>query len=506
MENLGVREKAIKGVVWTGLSQVGTQILAFLIMVILARALLPKDFGILGMATIFTGLVMMLNEIGLGAAIVQRKTIDENHLSTVFWVSIIVGLISWMIAAITSPFVANFFRNPQVRPVIMVISIGFTIGPLGVIHKTLLNKQLDFKKLAFTEVGAALIYGLTSIILALKGYGVWSLVFGLLAQSFTEVILLWKVCPWRPRARFHSQSFRELFSFGINVWGFNLVNYGRENIDYFIIGRALGSAALGFYTLAYTITNIPRRRLMSIVSKVAFPTFAKVQNQNEKLRYGYLKVISYTSLITFPILAGLTVVAPEFVLFVYGSKWVPMVLPLQILCGAGMLYSIGSPVGSIFLAKGRPDIQFKLSLVSVLALTIFVLAGVSYGIVGVATAVLAYAVIFVWVTQWFANSLIGLRMRDYLLSLLPASVSSLTMVFILVSYRYLRTLVLDMSSTVWLFSSVTFGIIIYVSALRIFKIEEFYEIVDLLRNQITEFVDRARNRKILVKPVSEKLR
>lgn len=485
-----LRGRALKGVMWTGVSQIVTQLFQFIFMVILARILLPRDFGTVGMAFIFTGLINMVNELGLTAAIIQKRDINDNHLSTAFWFGIGVGILSWLISVAAAPAIASFFKRKILERIVILISVGFVVNSLGTVHKTLLNKNLDFKKISIIEILSALFYGASTITLSILGFGVWSLVFGYLISLTVEVLLLWFLSKWKPRLIFHIPSFRELFSFGVNVWFFNFINYGRENIDYFTIGRYLGATPLGFYTLAYNLANLPRRKLSTIITRVTFPAFSKIQDENEKLSKIYLKTTSYISLVTFPLLTGLIVIAPEFIRIVYGVKWIPMILTLQLLCIAGMLYSIGTTVGSIYLSKGRPDIQLKIGIAAFIFLTTFVLIGIRFGVNGVAGAVTLYTILSLGLGQYFANSLINLKMKDYFLSLLPASFGSVVMVVLLLGFRLLNNYFINLNDVYLLIASILTGGLIYLTILKIFNFKEFKELLGIIKEQIAPLKNR----------------
>ena len=202
---------------------------------------------------------------------------------------------------------------------------------------------------------------------------------------------------------------KSYLAFGSHVMGSSVLNYIDTNVDYLVVGRMIGASALGYYTLAYNLITFPLYKISTIITRVTFPAFSKIQNDNQTLRTGYLKVVRYISMITFPMLAGMFVVAPEFIMVVYGSKWTPMILTLQILCLAGALKSIGTTVGTILLSKGRPDIQFKWNILTVIVLTIAVLLGVKYGIEGVAAMVTISAVLLFSIIQRITNKLIDLE-------------------------------------------------------------------------------------------------
>ncbi|MCG7847617.1 MAG: MOP flippase family protein, partial [ANME-2 cluster archaeon] len=404
--NSNLRKSTAIGILWTGISQLSTQVFRFIVIIILARLLHPEEFGIVGLAAIFIGFISTVNELGMSAAIIQRKDVDETHLSTSFWASVGTGITLFVLTVLVSPLVADFFQEDLVQPILIITAIGLVIGSFSVVHRALLEKSLDFKKITITEVCAAYVSGIISILLAISGYGVWSLVFGGLVGNFISVIILWKISAWRPSLKFSFAHFKELFGFGGHVMGSRLLNYIDSNMDYLVVGKLLGAVALGYYTLAYHLITFPLHKISIIVTRVTFPAFSTIQDDNDTLRKGYLKVVRYISLITFPMLAGMFVVAPEFVVVVFGTKWAPMILPLQILCLAGALKSVGTTVGSILLSKGRADIQFKWNILTAILLPIAVLLGANYGIVGVAAAITVMTISLFPIIQMITNKLI----------------------------------------------------------------------------------------------------
>lgn len=453
------------GVFWSGISQFSTQIYQSLVVTILARVLFPEDFGIIGMAVIFTGLVQTINELGLSAAIVQRKNINDNHLSTAFWISLGFGIILFIITLIISPCISDFFKNELVGPVVSVLSIGFIFGSCGAVHRSLLQKNIEFKKIAVTEISSSVISGTLSIILALLGFGVWSLVFGTILGNFTRVMLLWKVCTWRPSMIVDVTSFKELFGFGSNVMGSRFLNYIDSNSDYLLIGKFMSATALGHYTFAYQLSMLPLISISSIITNVTFPTFSIIQDDNDMLRHAYLRVNAYISTVTFPLLAGMIMVSPDFIPIVFGEKWTPVIVPLQILCVAGAIKSVGTTVGSILLSKGRSEIQFKWNIFTAIVLPIAVLIGITYGIIGVAMAMTIMSFLLALIIQIVANNLINLSFYDYCKALYPATTGSMLVMISLLIYQKLS--IYNHLEIFSLISSIILGILVYIFVMRI---------------------------------------
>lgn len=465
-----IGQVTVRGIFWNSFSQFLTQAFQWVVMVILARLLRPEDFGLVGMAGIFTGLAAAVSDLGLGSAIIQRERMDERYLATVFWASFAMGVLLFGALTASASYVATFFHNPAVQPIMIVSSFGFFMGPWGVVPRSLLIRRLQFNQLAKVEVGLSVVSGITSASLALMGWGAWSIVGGGLVNSLASIILLWWQCPWYPHWCFDRAAFREMFDYGIHVTGSNVLNYFRTNLDYLIVGRKLGTSSLGFYTLAYKLMNYPRSIIPSLVTRVAFPAFSRLQNDQDHIRRGFLKMVHYISLVTVPALIGMFSVAPEFIRVTYGAKWSPAILPLQILCFTGILGSLGTMVGSTVRAIGRPDIEFKWTLFSLSLMVIALLIGVQYGTVGVATAILIVGLIMFSTVQTITNRLIGLRWQEYLANLGPALGGSGLMLAGLLAYRVAWQVCGFESDVSFLATSIMLGLLLYGGFLRYAKV------------------------------------
>lgn len=483
MNHTELARSAARGVMWTGISQIGAQVVRLGTTVVLARLIAPEDFGVLSMALIVTGLVQLVNELGLSTAIIQRKEVTEDHLTTALIAAVISGTILMILTILLSPLVAAFFRQPLVRPVLSVLSAGFVLGAFGSVQRALLQKALRFDRVTGAELGGETAFALIGIVLALLGLDVWALVGGTLARYAASAALLWRLGSWWPAGRWQWSRFRELFGFGVNVLGTQIVNYTSSNLDYLIVGRVLGDAPLGFYTLAYQLTMFPRMRISSMITRVAFPAFAHVQDDPVRLRRGYTRLLNYVSLITFPLVAGLLAIAPELVPLVFGPRWAPAIRPIQLLAIGGLLASVGTTVGSVLKGIGRPDVELRLNLVSVGLLAVALLVGVRYGIIGVAAAVSLKTLLMVSAFAWAVTRLIGLPFRTYLRALTPAILATGAMLIGLTAYRLVAGL-LGITDWTLLLTSVPLGAGIYLVTLRLAYARTLTDLVDLLRSAV----------------------
>ena len=357
---------------------------------ILARALSPEDFGILGMALLVRELITHIGALGMGAGIIAKKDVSEDDLCTCFWTMAGVRFVLFIATFAIAPFAAAFFDTPKVTWVLRAVSLTFLFSIFSSVSATLLQKQLRFGNLVIINGLSALVESAVAVTLVLlTDLHYWALICAMLVSSLFLHLTIFVWSKWRPRFKFSHNSFRYLFHYGINNLGFSIVNYFHQNIDYLLVGRLLGTTSLGFYQFAYQIPHMILDRFARPVGGVVFPALSKVQDSNERLIAGYVKAAKYIALGAFPALGGLAVLADLTVTVLWGEKWLPIVIPLRMLCLCAAIRCSMQPLGSIFLCKNRPDIPFKFGLVR-LVFTFFVVSilGYLYGLNGVAGGML----------------------------------------------------------------------------------------------------------------------
>ena len=423
----GLTRKTTRGVFWTGTSQLVVQAVGFALNIFVARLLFPEDFGVLGMAAIFIELVSLVSDLGLNTAIIQRRDVSQTQLSTCFWLNGMVGVLLFGCGLLCAPLVAELFRKDIVGPVIMLSSMGFILRSMGSLHRALLTRQLAFRTLAIPEIVGIVVFGICVVALAWRGAGLWSVIIANLVSAAATTLLLWLLNPWRPGYRFNWSETRPLMPFSANVVGEQLLDYVNLNVDYLLIGRLLGAAALGTYTLAFNLMTFPLRKIAQMITRVTFPAFSQIQEDEAALRHGYLASVRYIALVTFPILTGMGILAPDFIPLVYTEKWEDAILPLQIMCVDGLVRTVSTTTGSVLYAKGRSDVGFKWKMVTVLVIPPAVVFATPYGIVGVSIAITAATLVLAPIIQGVTHRLIHLKWRDFGRALAPATICSLLM-------------------------------------------------------------------------------
>jgi lipopolysaccharide exporter len=431
MEDL--KSQVVSGVKWNGVSVGFITGLSFITTVVLARILSPSDFGLMGMIMVVIGFAQAFSDMGLSNAIIQRKHVPENHLSSFFWINIVIGILLFVCILLIRPLAVVYFKQVSISKYLLFTAALFLILPSGQVFTTLLTKELRFRTLAKVDIAGTIVYSISTIGFALGKFGVVSLIFGQLIRSLFTVCLLFFLFRkiWLPKFHFNYREIQGYLSFGAFQMGERVVNYLYANIDYIIIGRFLGPAALGFYSLAYNIMTLPLNKINPIITRVAFPAFSRVQDDNALLRKGYCKVIKYITFLSFPMVVGTLILAPEFIRLVYGAQWDPAIPVLQALCLVGVFKSLGNPIGSILLAKGRADIGFYWNLFALIMVAIAEIVGVKWGIVGVAVAILILQPPFFLIIQPVVNRLINLKFREYFSAIKPGTLCTAIMLAVI---------------------------------------------------------------------------
>jgi O-antigen/teichoic acid export membrane protein len=411
---------AARAIAWNYISFASGKVLVLITMTVLARLLTPEQFGIVGFATLVTAYLSVLKDLGLGAAVIQRQDDVEESAQTVFVLNLIIGAVLTSITYLAAPLVASFFREPLVTPLLRVLGFTFVLESLGSMHVVLLKKNLDFRRKLVPDVGQSIVKGVVAISAAATGFGVWALVWGHLAGVLAFVVLSWVAIPWRPTWRVHRRLIRPLSRFGAPLIVTDVQYAIWSNLDYVVVGRLLGDAALGVYTLAYRLPELLVHSVWRVLAQAVFPVFSRLQNDLAALRAGFLATIRYTQLAVVPLCVGLFVTAEPAVAVVFGDQWAAVVPVLQVMAVFSLVASVGVNAGDVYKALGRPGVLAKLAAIELVLLVPALIYGAQYGVVGVAWAHAIVATIDSLVRLGVARSMLQLPLRDIGRQLMPS--------------------------------------------------------------------------------------
>lgn len=481
MQTQGLKKTTMLAMMWTSSAQIVVQLTQIVVNIVLARLLFPKDFGLAGMAMTFMTVVLSTSEIGFGSAIVQAKKISDKQLSTYFWLNLAIGILCFILTILFAPLIASVFGDTDLQPMIRVVSIVFLFQAFGVIQSSLLSKKMDFKSLSIANVLGVFIYCIIAITLAVLKFNAWSLVIAGIAQSIVYTLVVWLFGKWRPIREFDLKSIKDLFIYGINLWGGNISWQLSQNVDYFIIGKILGPSALGYYTISFKMADLIRNRIVSIVSTVAFPALSLIQDDTEHFKRAYLSLTRYVALVVYPIMTVLLLYSSVLIPIVYGAKWQPSVLPFQILVIMGFVSSTISSTTTVFLARGKTQFMMKTSTITLFLLAVFAYIGTYRGIAGVALGVTIANSIMAIPRVKFCHQLIDVRMREFGRALYPAVLGSIAVGVWIVS----TSLISPANGLIAVVLRIVISVAIYFGVLSLVARDELLAIANTVRKKFS---------------------
>jgi O-antigen/teichoic acid export membrane protein len=476
---MSIKQKAIQGVIWSAIQNWGSQAGSLVVFFVLARLLSPDTFGLVALANVFVVFMQIFLHQGFAQALIQRQQLDPEHLDTAFWTNVGIGCLLAIVGLTGAEHIAGWFNQPQLTPILRVLSLVFIVNSLNDVQQAVLERQFAFKSVAIRSLLAVVISGGVGIGMAIAGFGVWSLVGQQLIYETVAVAVLWGASDWRPGWRFSVAHFQDLFSFGVNILGSNFLNYINTRADDFLIGYFLGPTALGYYAIAYRVLTVMTQLLVSTIAQVALPTFSRLQEDLEKFRRAFYTATQLTSFVAFPTFLGMAVMARELVLVLFGEQWLPSVPVMQVLALAGILRSVTFAKGSVFMALGKPGWQFRLSLLNaVLNITGFLIA-VRWGILAVAASYVIRAYSVFPLGQWLLSKLTQIRLSVYLRQFIAPLLASGVMVAIMLAVKYWFTPILN--SLLLLMTCSVIGAIVYSAAIRVTSPRLFQQVLDIVR-------------------------
>lgn len=414
-----LKNKTVKGVGWSFIDNLSSSGITFLVGLVLARLLTPSEYGIMAILTIFIAVSNSIVDSGFSNALIRKTDARRVDYNTVFLFNLLVSGLLYVVLFLAAPAISRFFKEPLLVEVMRVIGWVLVINALAIIPRTLFVKEVNFKTQTKVSLIASLSSGVIGIGMALAGLGVWSLVGQQLSRQLLNTLFLWIYCTWHPAWEFSMQSFKELFGFGSKLLLSGLLDTVFKEIYSLVIGRCYTSAQLGQYTRANQFNQIFSSNLTTVIQRVSYPVLSSIQNEPERLREAYRKVIKSTMLISFACMLGLAAVARPLILILIGEKWLPAVGFLQIICFSGMLYPLHAINLNILQVKGRSDLFLRLEIIkkiiAVGPLVLGVLFSIEYMLWGsVCTSLIAY-----FLNSYYSADLIDYPTKEQIKDILP---------------------------------------------------------------------------------------
>jgi PST family polysaccharide transporter len=454
----GIGAIAVRGVFWTGAGQVVRQVVQIVGSIVLARLLAPEDFGLLGMAMFVIGIGQLFADFGIGSAIVQARADDRVVLSSCFWLNVIVAGGLALLVAAASPLVARFYARPDLTVLVAVLAANLLLAGLQAVPLALLYRDMRFADLARVQVLGSLFGALAAILLAWRGFGVWALVVQPLAGSAVALLMALRATRWSPQWTLRWSEVAPLARFSAALLGTNLVGYANRNSDGLLVGRFLGASALGIYSMAIQIMLYPLQQVSSVIVRVLFPTLVQIRDDVPRLRGAYLRAVGGIAVITFPMMAGLFAVADDFVAVVFGPGWTALAPLIKIVAWVGMAQSVGTTIGTIYLATGHAGLALRVTLTSAPILIAGMAAGLPWGVRGVAIgyALASFALFYYVALRGFR--LISLSVMQFHRTIYRPLLASLAMMAIVLRASQAMT---ELQAAARLTGAIAIGVVAY---------------------------------------------
>lgn len=419
-----LRSEAFKGGRWGAAESITAQVLTLATTAVLARILTPEDFGLVAIATVVVGLLSLVTEAGFTPTIIRRIQIDREVSSTTFWAALSLGFTASVLAVLLSNPLAVAFGDGTAAPLISVAAWTLVLGMAASVPKGLLLRDYRYGAVSLIAVAGLAVYGLTAVLLAaMFDIGAWAIVVGKVTAAVVDTASSLAAARWRPSLVFRRSVLRQDLAFNIGFLGNRLVGYGSKNLDYWAVGRTLGSGTLGSYYVAYIAPNLVRQRMTWIAQRALLPVFSRMIDDPARLVRAYLAVYQFTALVALPMLLGLALVADGAVLLVFGPSWTEAARPMAILAAAASVEALHPVNATLFVSQGRPSLNLIVNVVRVLTLGIgLALASEAGTLVAFALAVLASTLAAVFTSQLIVFRRVPLDVTAVAKALLPAIV------------------------------------------------------------------------------------
>lgn len=433
-----LKNKAVHGAKWSFIDNIASSGVTFLVGLVLARLLTPAEYGIMAMIAIFIAISTSIVDCGFSNALIRKVRVERIDYNTVFFFNLLVSIALYLLLCVAAPVISVFFKEPVLTDVLRVIGWVLVVNALGIIPRTILVRNIDFKTQTKVSVISSVVSGVVGIGMAVTGWGVWSLVWQQLSRQILNSLFLWVFCKWIPVWEFSVKSFKEMFNFGYKLLLSGLLDTIYKNIYYVVVGRFYSSAQLGQYTRAEQFNTIFSSNLTGVVQRVSYPALSSIQEEPERLREAYRRVIKLTMLVTFACMLGLAAVARPLLVLLIGEKWLLAAAFLQIICFSGMLYPLHAINLNILLVKGRTDLCLKLEIIKKIIAVGPIAVGVFYGIEymlwgGVLTSFIAY-----FLNSYYSAELINYSTKEQLKDIFPTFAVSLTVAAVMWSCSFLN--------------------------------------------------------------------
>ncbi len=476
---MDLRKKVLVGLSWSAGARLLSQIFTWTITIIVMRLLIPGDYGLMAMAGFFINFLTLMNELGLGAALIQKKEIDDLFLRQIFGLLLVSNFIFFLMLYASAPLIAIFFSEQRISPIIRISAIQFIMMSFSIIPQSLLMRSMDFKNLSIIDLMSAITQSLVTLILALIGYGVWSLVWGNLTFNLIRTTGLIVASRFICIPSFSMKGLSQTMFFGGYVMISRILWYFYTQADTFIIGKFLGKELLGFYSVSMQLASLPMEKTSGIINQVAFPAFSSIQDDYKKAANYFLKAVRIGSFFAFPILWGISSIAPNLIAILLGDKWQIAAMPLQLISLVIPIRMISNMMSPMLMGIGRADIHFlNVSLASVM-MVLGILIGVHWGVLGVSLAwVIVFPAAFL-LNMSRVVKVLKIKLLDVVKAMEKPAFGAFIMFVVVISINVLWGI--DIKSVKHLIALIFIGLVVYAGMIMSLNKEGYHELIGLVR-------------------------
>ena len=479
-EELG--NKTVKGVFWSSVELFSTQGEHFLVTLILARILTPNDFGLIGMLLVFTAIAQTLVDSGFSLALIRKQNRNDIDNSTVFYFNIVTSLFVYLLLYAIAPWVARFFHEPQLTDLMRVLCLIVVINSFAIIQRVLFTATVNFKVQAKATTIAAVLSGVVGIVSALKGAGVWALIYQQLSSAMFNALLLWYYSSWRPLLAFSWQSFKELYLFGFNLMIASLFETLYQNSYQIFIGRFFSSVSLGHFTQAKTIANFPSTNLSGILGRVTYPIMSSIQDDNERLTEVYRRLARIIAFGVFPLMCGLAALSKPTIDMLIGSQWHFAAVLMVPLSFSFMFYPIHAINMNVLQVKGKSKLYLQSEMIKKVISIAILVGTIPFGIVVMCYGRIVSSILTLLVNMFYTSRQVEISLSILIKDLMPALFLSLMMfVAVMLATEKLSSVYIQ------LIIGLLIGGLIYGSGAYLLKIKEIsyiYVLSSKIRKQL----------------------
>lgn len=474
---MSLGKQALAGMIWTYSQQFGTQILTFGVSIVLARILLPDEFGLIGMLAIFIGIGNALFDGGMTSSLIRTEELEKDDYSTVFYFNLGCSIFIYGILYLGAPFIADFYGQPSLKAITRVYGLTFVISALGTVQNTILTRELKFKEQALITFPALMIGGAVGILMAYKHFGVWSLVGQSITSAFFTSLFLWISSKWRPTLVFSKAKFHQHFHYGYKLTLSGVLDIVFTNIYQIVIGRFYTAAQVGYYARANSLMMLPVSNISGALNRVIFPVFSKVQDDIPRLKKSYKQVMQLVLFVVTPIMVVMGVLAKPIIILLFTEKWLPMVPIFQIICASGVLYPIHLYNLIVLQVKGRSDLFLKLEVIKKIIVAVVLVITLYYGFYALLWGQLICSIFALFINTHYAGKMLDYSGLSQLKDIAPIFIFSTVMGFVMYA---VNEALINQSNFLQLLICGSVGGITYLGLAFIFKFESINDIKNLI--------------------------